>query len=207
MGAVDVHTIDTGAGGQHQAVVSVQFGELALADLHAQHDALAHCVVNVGTDERQPRLTAHTAGAFKRHITMQAGAKVQAYALGAEHRPGLLLADTLFFIGGVAVKDACEVHIKNRVRQVGNQFPVTGFGVIVATQDAHGLEEQRIGILLVGGRSASAFFCCRCAEIKRIPILCFHSVTHHRPGRQLENLISGLGHILTSRQSYFTTHK
>ena len=38
------------------------------------------------------------------------------------------------------------------------------------------------------------------AEVKRISVLCFHSVTHHRPDRQLENLTSGLSHVLTSRQ-------
>ncbi len=62
---------------------------------------------------------------------MGARAKVQPYALGAEHGPGLLLADALFLIGSAAVENACKVHVEDRVGQVGNQLPISGFGVAV----------------------------------------------------------------------------
>ena len=45
MGTVDVHAVDARAAGQHQPIVSVQLGELAAVDVHAQHDALANRVI------------------------------------------------------------------------------------------------------------------------------------------------------------------
>ena len=132
VGAVDVHAVNARAAGQHQAVVGVQLGELALVDVHAQHDAPAHRVIEICLDEGQPRLTTHAAGTLEGHVPMRAGAEVQSHTLGAEHGPGLLLADTLLFAGGAAVKDAVEVHVEDGVGQVGNQCSVIGFGVAVA---------------------------------------------------------------------------
>ena len=200
VGTVNVHAVDARAAGQHQAVIGVQLGELALVNVHAQHDAAAHRVMEVCADEGQPRLTAHAAGALESHITAGAGTEVQSHALGTEHGPGFLLAYPLFFAGGAAVKDTVEVHVEDGVGQVGDELPIAGFGVTVTTQDAHGLEEQGIAVLLVGGRSAFAFLRRQRAEIEGVAICRLHGVTHHRTGGQLKDLVSGLRHSVTSRQ-------
>ena len=70
VGTVNVHAVNACAAGQHQTVVGVQLGELALVDVHAQHDAPAHRVIEACPDEGQPRLTAHATGALKGNIAV-----------------------------------------------------------------------------------------------------------------------------------------
>ena len=58
---VDADIVDAHAAGQHQTVVGVEFAELAVTDGHIHHDAAAHRIIKILSDEGQPRLPAHAA--------------------------------------------------------------------------------------------------------------------------------------------------
>ena len=150
VGAVNVDAVNADTAGQHQAVVSVEFTELAVTDGHIHHDAAAHRVIKILPDEGQPRLPAHAARTLKGKIAMRPGAKIKAHALGTEQSLGLLLSNQVFLSGTAPVKDAGEVHIENDVGEVRHQLPAGCSGEGIAVQHAHDLIEQCVIVLLVG---------------------------------------------------------
>ena len=150
MGPVNADAVNADTAGQHQSVVDVELAELAVTDGHIHHNAAAHRVIKILSDEGQPRLSAHAARTLKGEISMRAGAKIKAHALGTEQGLGLLLPNQVFLPGTAPVEDAGEVHIENDVREVGYQLPTGCFGEGVAVQHAHDLIEQCVIVLLVG---------------------------------------------------------
>ena len=122
---------------------------MAVTDGHIHHDAAAHGVIKILSDEGQPRLPAHAARTLKGEVTMCPGAKVQADTFGTEQGPGLLLPDQVFLSGTAPVEYAGEVHIENDVREVSHQLPNGSSGEGIAVQHAHDLIEQCVIVLLV----------------------------------------------------------
>ena len=51
VGPVDVHDLHPNAAGEHKAVVCIELAELAVVDGQVHHDASAHYVVNIRTEE------------------------------------------------------------------------------------------------------------------------------------------------------------
>ena len=110
VGPVNVHAIDARAAGQHQPVVGVELGKLAVADGHIHHDPAAHRLIEVCPDEGQLPLTAHAAGALESQVAVLTGAEVQPHAVGTEHILRLALVLQMLW-RSVPVKDAVEVHV------------------------------------------------------------------------------------------------
>ena len=149
VGAVNADAVNADAAGQHQAVVGVEFAELTVTDGHIHHNASAHRIIKILSDEGQPRLPAHAARTLKGKIAMRAGAKIKAHALGTEQGLRFFLPDPVFLSGTAPVEYAGEVHIENDVREVRHQLPTGSSGEGIAVQHAHDLIEQRVIILLV----------------------------------------------------------
>ena len=149
VGPVNADTVDAHAAGQHQAVVGVELAELAVSDGHIHHDAAAHSIIKILPDEGQPRLSAHAARTLKGEVSMRAGAKIKAHALGTEQGLGLFLSDQVFLPDTAPVEDAGEVHIENDVREVSYQLLTGCSGEGIAVQHAHDLIEQCVIVLLV----------------------------------------------------------
>ena len=149
VGPVNTDAVNTDTAGQHQTVVGVELAELAVTDGHIHHNAAAHRVIKILSDEGQPRLPAHAARTLKGEVAMRAGAKIKAHALRTEQGLGLLLPDQMFLPVTAPVKDAGEVHIENDVREVGHQPPAGCSDEGIAVQHAHDLIEQCVIVLLV----------------------------------------------------------
>ena len=149
VGPVNADAVNADTAGQHQSVVGIELAELAVTDGHIHHNAAAHRVIKILSNEGQPRLPAHAARTLKGKIAMRAGAKIKAHALGTEQGPGLLPPDPVFLSGTAPVEDAGEVHIENDVREVSHQLPTGSSGEGIAVQHAHDLIEQCVIVLLV----------------------------------------------------------
>ena len=194
VGTVDIYAVDANAAGQHQTVVDVELGELAIADGHVHHDPAAHRLIEVGPNEGQLPLPAHAAGALKCQIAVLTGSKVQPHAVGPEHILRLPLALQMFR-RGVPVKDTVEVHVEDHVGQVGDGRSVVRLGEAVAAQDAHGLEEQRVAVLLVERAVYSAPLGGGAVQMKGPDSVCLLGVAGNRPGGQL---VDSVAHTTTS---------
>ena len=141
VGPVNADAVNADTAGQHQAVVGIEFAELAVTDGHIHHDAAAHGIIKILPNEGQPCLPAHAARTLKGKVTMWPGAKVQSDTFGTEQGLGLLLPDQVFLPGTAPVKDAGEIHIENDVREVGHQLPTGSSSESIAVQHAHDLIE------------------------------------------------------------------
>ena len=91
VGPVDLYPLHPGASGQHEPVVGVELGKLALAQLQIQHDAPPHRLPQIRPDKRKPPHAAHGVGALKGGVLLGAVPQVQGDALRAEQllRQGL----------------------------------------------------------------------------------------------------------------------
>ena len=105
MGLVDVDLVQSCAAGKHQSVVDIELAELTVTDGHIHLDAAAHLVVHILPEKGQLALAAHAARTLKGEIAVHPPSQIQAHALGAEHIPGLLLADLLAGQCAAAVED------------------------------------------------------------------------------------------------------
>ena len=205
VGPVDTDAVHPHAAREHQAVVGVELAELAVPNLHVHLDPPAHLVVHVLPEEGQLRLPAHIAGAFKGQIAVLAGAEVQVDTLRPEHVPGLLLPEPLNIPQTTAVKDTGEVHVENHVGQPCEQVVLSRLIKAVPMQHTHDLEEQRIAVLLVQGGTALAPLRGCPVKDKAVLAVLLDGATHHGPGGQFKNPVSGLGHAPTSCQFHSTT--
>ena len=115
VGFVDADPVQPGAAGKHQAVVGIEFAELTVTDGHVHLDAAAHLVVHILPEKGQLALAAHAARTLEGEIAVHPRSQIQLHALGAEHIPGLLLADLLAGQCAAAVEYPGEVHIKNHI--------------------------------------------------------------------------------------------
>ena len=146
---VNANAVNADTAGQHQSVVGIELTELAVPDGHIHHNAAAHGIIKILSDEGQPRLPAHAARTLKGEVAMRPGAEIQARALGAEQGLGLFLPDQVFLPGTAPVEDTGEVHIENDIGEVRHQLPAGSFGEGIAVQHAHDLIEQCVIVLLV----------------------------------------------------------
>ena len=194
MGPVDTDAVHPHAAGEHQAVIGVELAELAVPDVHAHLDPPAHLPVHILPEEGQLRLPAHTAGALKGQVAVLPGTEIQADALWPEHVPCLLLPEPLNIPQTAAVKDTGEVHVEDHVGQSCEQSVLPGFVKAVPMQHTHDLEEQRIAVLLVQGGTALAPLRGCPVKDKAVLAVLLDGVTHHGPGGQFKNPVSGLGH-------------
>ena len=141
VGPINADAVNADTAGQHQSVVGIEFTKLTVTDGHIHHDAAAHGIIKILPDEGEPCLSAHAARTLKGEVSMRAGAKIKAHALGTEQGLGLLLSDQVFLPGTAPVKDAGEIHIENDVREVGHQLPTGSSSESIAVQHAHDLIE------------------------------------------------------------------
>ena len=150
--SVDANAIYACTTGKHQAVVGVELTELAGADLHIQHNALTHTLIEVCPDEGQPCVAAHAAGALKGTIAVRTAAEVQDHAFRSEHGLRFLLTLQLPCTAPT-VENTLEVHIENYICQIGNGLFIVRLLIRIPMQLAHSLEEQCVAILFVRCRS------------------------------------------------------
>ena len=68
VGPVDLHALHPCAGGEHEPVVGVELGKLALAQLQVQHDAPAHRLPQIRPKEGEPAHAAHGVGTLESNV-------------------------------------------------------------------------------------------------------------------------------------------
>ena len=192
---VDPDTVHPNAGRKQEAVVGVELTELAAVQFHVQHDPPAHGFIQICPDEGEAGLAAHTGGALKGHIAAGAAAKIQGDPLGTEHISGLLPTDLLCSSGPAPVKDPSEVHVE---QHIGNRcdFLIATLPPALPVELVHQLMEHGAAVLLVLGTWYLAVLGGAAVQSKGVNAVLLRGITHHRPGRELIDLIGR--HWLTS---------
>ena len=105
--------------------------------------------VYVGADKGKASVTAHTCRAFKGEILCLTVSEVKEDTFGAEHTLRLLLPCSNSRIAVASVKDTLEINVEDNVGKIIKDG-VQGRVIVLITLDgAHGLEEDRV-VLLVG---------------------------------------------------------
>ena len=105
--------------------------------------------VYVGADKGKASVTAHTCRAFKSEILCFTAAEVKEDTFGAEHTLRLLLSCGNSRVVVASVKYALEVNVEDDVGKVIKHGIKSRVLVIITFDSAHGLEEDRV-VLLVG---------------------------------------------------------
>lgn len=146
---VDLHVLHPGAGGEHEPVVGVELGKLALAQLQVQHNAPPHRLPQIRPKEREPSHAAHGVGTLECRILPGAVPQVQGDALRAEQllRQGLQPGHPRR--GRAPVEDTGEVHIAQDGGQVLHDTRLFRGGEPVPVESALDLEEQGVLLLLL----------------------------------------------------------
>ena len=197
VGRIDADTIHTHTAGEHQTVVGVELTELAGADLHIQHDALTHTLIEVCSDKRQPSVAAHAAGAFKGTIEVRTAAEVQGHAFRSEHGLRFLLTLQLPRTAST-VEDTLEVHIENYICQIGNGLFIVRLLIRVSVQLTHGLEKQCVAVLLMGCGCGFAFLCGGTVELECVYTILLSAISHNCSRGQFIDPVFCLRHRTTS---------
>ena len=192
---VNADAVHPGSAGEHETVVGVEFTELAAIQFHVQHDPLAHGFIQIRPDEGEPGLAAHAGGAFKSHIAAGAAAEVQSDPLGAERVSGLLPAGLLRPSSSAPVKDPGEVHIEQHIGE-SRDFLLAALPPAFPVELVHQLMEHGAAVLLVLGTWYLAVLGGAAVQSKGVNAVLLRGITHHRPSRELVNLIGR--HWLTS---------
>ena len=192
---VNADAVHPGSAGEHEAVVGVEFTELASAQFHIQHDPLAHGLIEIRPDEGETGLAAHAGGALKGHIAAGAAAEVQGNPLGTEHISGLLPANLLRLPGSAPVKDPGEVHIEQHIGK-SRDLLLTTLPPALPVELVHQLVEHGAAVLLVLGTRYLAVLGGTAVQSKGVNAVFLRGIAHHRPGREFVDLIGR--HWLTS---------
>ena len=191
---INADAFNSSTAGEHQTIIGVEFTELAVTDLHVQHDAAADFLINIRTDERQSCLTAHTAGTLEGKVAVFTGAEVQTDTLWTEHVLCLPLSFQLFS-GSAVVEDAFKVHVEDDIGKVCNQSVIGGNGKIISIQNTHGLEEQCIVILLMESRNGFTSFGGSLVQMKAVDAIHFSGVADDCSCGQFINTVFLLRHL------------
>jgi len=192
---VNADAVHPGSAGEHEAVVGVEFAELASVQFHVQHDPLAHGLIQICPDEGETGLTAHAGGAFKSHIAAGTAAEVQGDPLGTEHVSGLLPAGLLRLSSSTPVKDPGEVHVEQHIGE-SRDLLLTTFSPAIPVELVHQLVEHGAAVLLVPGTRYLAVLGGTAVQSKDVNAVFLRGIAHHCPGREFVDLIGR--HWLTS---------
>ena len=109
--------VDLSAAGEHQAVVGIELGKLAVSDLHPQRHPFPKRVIQIRTDEGEPVVPAHAGRALKSAKGHRAAPEDKLDPLRAK-QPLRQFLQFLRLACRLAVKDAGKVQIDEEAQQL-----------------------------------------------------------------------------------------